>query len=183
MSDFSEMRLVDDLYWPGISTIFDVNLILSASSVRGFTQDPNGSTNDYTSQNDSNLSLVNDPNNDQFVLTDESTGQVFVFHDFNTTPTGRLKEITTRQNREQNVDGTVFSYDGSGTLVSVTLPEGQDYYVEFKYESQASSLHVSRILVWKTVSKNDQLMEVEYTYHGDTLSGSRTISDYTGELR
>ena len=107
------------------------------------------------------LALTHNDVTDEYKLTDERSGEVWIFHDFTVSSSsqrGKLKESTNRYWLAAGMTGLIYSYNGAGRISQITSAEGQDYNIIFSYVS--TSL-ISSIEVQKNSSA---FMKVEYTY-------------------
>jgi hypothetical protein len=138
----------------------NVEVLLSALSKRTFA----GSM--LTPPVDTHLRLVHEPALQEYVLTNEKTGDIWLFHDFTVvTPLrGKLKQRTSRVWRVQVAPGqaklgAVFSYDANGRLVGITAPARQNATISFEYlpdsPDKISQVHVCA---------GTETQRVEYTY-------------------
>lgn len=151
-----------------------IRLIITSSAARIFEYDSANSV--YVSPPDSNLTLERQqyqtsPDKYRYVVTDEETDNVYVFYDLDylSTDYGRLWERTTRHRWAQKTlsppqptSGAVYKYDSLGRIASVTLPQGLDYFVEYKYDGSSKS--VKEIHVWQDAAKQKEYAQVLYTY-------------------
>ncbi|MEX2027082.1 MAG: hypothetical protein WEH44_07270, partial [Pirellulaceae bacterium] len=156
----------------------DIWLLVNANSKRTFTG--SGTPVTYTAPDDSNLQLVADTTNQQFILTDTVGNVRSTFHDFTVTNTllrGKLKEQSTLQWFAQGKSGFQYSYDATTGLVSqITTPPGQDYSIVFSY----SGSYISKVEI-KNAGGTVVLEKVEYTYYENVTSPSTDIGT-TGDL-
>ncbi|MFV1965072.1 MAG: RHS repeat-associated core domain-containing protein [Pirellulaceae bacterium] len=155
-------------------------LLLDATSRRPFVL-VNGV---WQAPDDSTLSLAHDTGNKEFILTNTTTGSVWVFHNFAVTTTverGKLKEHTTQPWRNANYAGIEYCYDSSGNLCQATTQEGQERNVYYRYTGALSD-QISAVELYDGDDVNGTLlMKAKYTYYDD-VAGNPTHLGQSGDL-
>ncbi|MCA9232949.1 MAG: hypothetical protein KDA57_20040, partial [Planctomycetales bacterium] len=107
-------------------------VVVSASSTRNFTSGP---PSDYHAT----LETTGTGSDQRRVLTEYDTGVVYIFYSFDPAISvekrGLLREKTTRANQEASLSGTIYDYNASGFLSSITPADPQDtnYSIDFTY--------------------------------------------------
>ena len=149
--------------------IDDIALIVNATSKRVFVWD----TSEYVSPGDSSLTLEEDSGNSQYILTNWATGEVHLFHDFDATHPGYLKETTTLAWRDAGKDGIAYTYNASHQVTQITTAEGQEHNVVFSYTSDK----VTKIELRTGSTTSTRFREVEYTYYDSLTHSSDVGSD------
>ncbi len=134
----------------------DIELVIDATSKRVFTYD----SGSYTSPDDSTLTLVEDSTNSQFVLTNWATGQVDIFHDFDATNPGYLKEQTTLAWQDAGKDGIEYTFNSSHEITQITTAEGQEHNIVFSYTSDK----LTKIEARTGSTTSTRYKVVDYTY-------------------
>ncbi|MHB9081934.1 MAG: DUF6531 domain-containing protein, partial [Pirellulaceae bacterium] len=162
VGNFADYRLTQE----GAS---DVALIVNATSKRVFTMN----LGSYTSPGDSTLTLQNDSLNSQFILTDWTTGEVRLFHNFGAQHPGRLKETTTLAWRAAIKEGILYTYDGSHQLTQVTTADGQDFNIVLSYTGNK----LTKIEARTGADTATRFRQVEYTYYDSQTHSQDLGSD------
>jgi len=119
-----------DVYlYPGDNQ--DVELISSATSRLVFGYNAGS----YDSPEDVDLTLQYDSQNHKYTLTNDVTGDVWIFHDFTISGcAGRLDERTTKALQYANKTGTTYSYS-NGQLDYLVTPADQSDKIDYAYST------------------------------------------------
>jgi hypothetical protein len=162
-----------------------IDFVESANSKRSFDPPASGEVT-YHPPADSDLALVHQPDQQQYQLTNEVTGEIIVFYDFSSSPElrGKPKERTKREWQVQDPpgqakEGTVYIYDSNGYLVLAIGPEGADFAIEYQYSATYPE-KIVRISAWAGApGAGTEMQTVRYTYKDSSHSADL---GYDGQL-
>ena len=163
VGNFLDYRLVHD------AENFKCSLIVDSTSQVVFYELPM----EFLAMEDSPFTLEGDWGNDQLVLTNWATSEVFIFYDFESSYPGRLKEKTTRAWRADGQEGVLFTYNGSEQLTQITTADGQDYNVVPAYTGD----RITEIEVRTGGDTSTRVQEVTYTYFDSQVHSADLGSD------
>ncbi len=154
--------------------MYDVSVIVDATSKRLFTYTGAPPSGTYSSAGDATISLVHDTSNSLLTVTDWTNGAVNIFEDFYmySTHPGKLQESTTLAWQEAGKDGMLYTYNGSHQVIQITTGEGQDYNIAFSYTGNK----ISTIEVRTGADTSTRVRQVEYTYC-DSQTHSADVGD------
>ncbi len=152
-----------------------LKVVLDAASERQFV--PSGGGFVLNSPQDSYSTLTADATNHHYIYTDQTRNIRWVFNDLTVTGVpGRIVEESTLQLYSQGKSGFTYTYGTNGLVSQITTPTGQDYTINFTYDS---SSYLTQVQL-KDASGN-LLQQINYTYYQDVTSPSSDLGT-SGDL-